>query len=438
MMKPVLFLTLGVLLGVSAAWLGFRAGDDDPGASGFLERRVAVLERENARMAGMLEEARGERDRENNRLERERIMEAVESLRGLEFIEAVDFQVLGRADLPSLIESKIDEQYTPGELADLSLLYSGVGLLPEGFDLKAAYVRLFTEQVAAFYDQHGDTLHMFEGKNLDDAVNRMILAHELVHSLQDQHFRLESLPLELKTNDDRMFAATALVEGDATLAMSLFLAGDITADNLLGSIASSLFAQSMGELAESPPFLREGLLFPYLKGQEFAASLYARGGMEAIDAAFGAVPVSTRQILHPHEYIENPDFEPRVVAWDAPPEGYELVGVNVLGEFGWRVLLSQWIGRERAEAAASGWIGDGYRVLRAEDGLRLDVRGWWENEAEAAELMRALVEGTAIRRGVPVPAESEGDTVVIEHPRGRAVVSRAGTRVSLVDSWVGE
>ena len=50
-----------------------------------------------------------------------------------------------------------------------------------------------------------------------DITGEMILAHELTHALQDQHFHLEHMMDAVKDNDDRDLALKALAEGDATL-----------------------------------------------------------------------------------------------------------------------------------------------------------------------------------------------------------------------------
>ncbi len=356
----------------------------------FLEKRSEILEAERDRLAGQLAEVRvGELD-ELQSTARDEIMQQIAEIRDLQFIEEVNFKVLARADLPALIEGKIDELFTADQLANLSETYAAIGLLPEGFDIKAAYTELFTEQVAAFYDQHADQLYMFEGKRLDDAINRMILAHELVHALQDQHYALEKLPLEDITNDDRTIAASSLIEGDATVAMTLFLTDDMQADEIFSALAGGIFSQSMDALNEAPVFLRETLLFPYVQGQQFALDLYARGGMQAIDDAFQRIPNSTRQILHPREYANNPEFTPVVVEWGELPDGQQLIGVNVLGEFGMRVLLGQWLDTSTAEDAAQGWHGDGYRVTRSAAGRHLELRTHWDDEQEAGEFAKAI------------------------------------------------
>ncbi len=392
-------IVLIIAIGGLAAWLYWQqnqlATKEDQ--LDFLQQRTDLLDSERQRLADQLAEVR---NRELDVLQSEaraEVMQKIVEIRELEFLDEVDFQVLAREDLPELISRKIDELFTDDELANLSETYAAIGLLPEGYDIKASYMELFTEQVAAFYDQHADQLFMFQGKRLDDAINRMILAHELVHALQDQHFALEELPLEDYTNDDRMLAATSLIEGDASIAMTLFLTEDMESDNILPSLLSGVFSQSMEALNEAPAYMRESLLFPYVQGQQFAMALYARGGMRAVTEAFERVPNSSRQILHPQEYFDNPEFVPMTVDWQQLPEGQSLIGTNVLGEFGIRVLLGQRMTTREAEAAARGWVGDGYRVSRSDGGRMVELRTYWEDEAEAQEFANALVTTTGQR-----------------------------------------
>ena len=50
-----------------------------------------------------------------------------------------------------------------------------------------------------------------------DLVNDMLLAHELTHALQDQHFNLRRFEKWPHGDSDAELAAHALIEGDATL-----------------------------------------------------------------------------------------------------------------------------------------------------------------------------------------------------------------------------
>src|SRR5207302_7060871 len=141
----------------------------------------------------------------------------------LNFLRPVTYDVLTREGIKRTIEQKMREQFSEEEFKNVGIGLAALGLLPRDYPLKQKYIELLGEQVAAFYDQHAHKLFMFEDARLDQFQNRIILAHELTHALQDQHFGLEKLPLEMKTNDDRAVAASALVEGDATLVMTQFM-----------------------------------------------------------------------------------------------------------------------------------------------------------------------------------------------------------------------
>ena len=194
---------------------------------------------------------------------------------------------------------------------------AALGLVPPNFPLKQTYIDLLGEQVAAFYDQHQHRLFMFEDAALSGAQNRIILAHELTHALQDQNFGLLKLPLEAKNNDDRAEAASALIEGDATLVMSQYMAQDLSWQTLTDTVGTSL-TQNMAQLREAPRFLREMLVFPYLKGQQFCAAAFARGGFAALSAVYAHPPSSTAQILHPEKYFAEPREEPVPVVFPDP------------------------------------------------------------------------------------------------------------------------
>ena len=205
-----------------------------------------------------------------NKTQREAIEKQVVELRGLEFKKPVDYQVLNRKEIKQTIAAKLDEVFSEQEFREMTDAMAAVGLLPAKYPLREKYIDLLGEQVAAFYDQHKHKLVMYEDATLDNAQNRVVLAHELTHALQDQHFGLKKLPLEIKTNDDRAAAASALVEGDATLVMSEFMLKNLCRQMVKDSMIAS-FTQNMKQLETAPRFLREMLVFPYLRGQEFCA-----------------------------------------------------------------------------------------------------------------------------------------------------------------------
>ena len=378
-------------------------------------RRVELLTEENDRLRTLVAEAERARALARSKEQRDLVERQVTEIRGLPFKSPVNYQLLDRKQIKATIAAKLAEVFSDAEFAGMTAGFARLGLLPVDYPLKAKYIDLLGEQVAAFYDQHQHKLFMFEDASLDNSQNRIVLAHELTHALQDQHFELRRLPLEIKTNDDRAAAASAFIEGEATLVMSEYMLKNFSLAALKDSLGAT-FGQDMAQLSEAPPFLREMLIFPYLRGQEFCAALFARGGYAALTQAYAAPPSSTTQILHPEKFLAPTREEPLPVEWPVTEiDGQKPIADNVLGEFGIRVLLSQWVDSATGERAAAGWRGDRYLCFAKGDALvwktlwhnaaeaeefvaakRLTLEKRYANETDRARVLRWKIEGTSV------------------------------------------
>jgi hypothetical protein len=146
---------------------------------------------------------------------------------------------------------------------------------------------------------------------LDPRTARGVLAHEIVHALQDQRFGL----LGDEASGDQALALKALYEGDAMLLRERLAAKDAGVDEAafvgrsilaIEQLPTLEIARRLGApaaiLAARDP-RRERLLFPYLRGLVFAWRIYARGGTRALDRAYARPPTTTREVLHPDEYL---------------------------------------------------------------------------------------------------------------------------------------
>ena len=292
-----------------------------------------------------------------------------------------------RKEIKQTIAGKLAEVFSVEEFRHMADAMAAIGLLPPKYPLREKYIDLLGEQVAAFYDQHVHKLFMYEDAALDNAQNRVVLAHELTHALQDQHFGLKRMPLELKNNDDRAAAASALVEGDATLVMSEFMLKNMTKQMFKDSMVAS-FTQNMKQLETAPRFLREMLVFPYLRGQEFCAALFGQGGYEAVSKAYAHPPSSTAQILHPQKYLATPREEPIEIEWpQTKVKEEEPVADNTVGEMGIRILFSEWLDAPTGERAAAGWRGDRYLYFSGGDALVWKTI--WSSPEDASEFFEA-------------------------------------------------
>ena len=159
-------------------------------------------------------------------------------MRKIPFKSEVKRDVTERGNLQALLVKEIDEEMTPAEFHANELGMKALGLLPQEVDLKAVMVKVYSEEIAAFYDTKTKTMHLIKepeakskkpltfleklmGKTrgFDKDENKTVIAHELTHALADQNFDIDAMQKAAKDDDDRSLALSALIEGEATLTM---------------------------------------------------------------------------------------------------------------------------------------------------------------------------------------------------------------------------
>jgi Zn-dependent peptidase ImmA (M78 family) len=366
-------------------------------ADATLSEKAALLASEDASLRSALADAQRKAVDAENSLRRGQIERAVTVIRDLPFKQPVVYQSLDRAGIRQVVADKLSQEYTDKEIQDMANGYSALGLLPPDFPLKQTYIDLLGEQIAAFYDQHQHKLFMFQDASLDDSQNRIILAHELTHALQDQNFGLLKLPLEVQNDDDEAEAASALIEGDATLVMSQYMIQDFSW-RTLSDTASYSATQSMVEIRRAPRYLREMLVFPYIQGERFCEAVFERGGFPALSAVYADPPKSTSQILHPERYFRETRQDPVMIDFpNTTFNGQKPLADNILGEMGCRVLFGQSLDEASAEKTAAGWRGDRYLVF--DGGDELVWQTVWDSPDDARAAAEALENETARRLG---------------------------------------
>jgi hypothetical protein len=276
------------------------------------------------------------------------------------------------------------------------------GLIPKGFPLEKFLVDLLTEQIAGLYDPKSQEFFIAEW--IEPEEQRTVMAHELTHALQDQHFHVQKWQEAAKPNDDAQMARDAVLEGSALAAMFDYqLQGrGITVRELpdIGRLAKGEMlgeAESSPLLAKAPPFIRNELLFPYLSGVVFTQKvLQANSGWADFQKVFANPPVSTQQILHPELYLKGVAPE-KVTLPDVAqllPRDWKKLDENLMGEFGLREVLKQTLGEDRAVSLASLWAGDRYMILENQKGkdLLLVFRLRLAGEVEAARFFGTYCE----------------------------------------------
>jgi len=353
------------------------------------------------------------------------IEDDVITLRGLPAKQRLEPTILDEAQLRVRIEAQFRAQNPTAEIAASQATLVAMGLLPAGTSLADLYVNLLASQVAGFYDPATKQIYVVARTGRIGAIEKVSFAHEFTHALQDQSFGLEGLTTDTLGLGDRSLAHLALIEGDASLLMTQWLAGRLDPAGLAEILTAYPAAQA--QLDATPAFLKDALLFPYLQGEAFVSSVWADGGWKAVDGVFGRLPGSTEQILHPQKYAV--DEPPVAVSLDASTitvrlgAGWTATPADTLGEF----QVGSWLrargvtgagGGISAETAAAGWGGDRYALLEGPNGAyALVILTAWDTPRDAAEFAAAA--GEAVR-GVP------GDTRVVSIAPGAATVARGG------------
>jgi hypothetical protein len=279
-----------------------------------------------------------------------------------------------KEQIRAFVLSEMDRDRGPAKLYADQKALEKFGLIPRDFPLRQFLVELLSEQIAGLYNPREKEFFIADWIGLGE--QRMVMAHELVHALQDQHFNVEAWLRAARPNDDALLARQAVLEGSALLGMFDFLASGqkINLRDLPGlqDLIRSQMGADMAEspaLAKAPPYIREALLFPYLSGATFAQRLLKEfGGWAGFYQAFTRPPSSTQQILHPQIYLDRVEMK-RVALPPAKSflgRNWNALDENVLGEFGLHLLLKEFLGPERAARLSPAWAGDLYGIYEQE------------------------------------------------------------------------
>ena len=149
------------------------------------------------------------------------IARQVAGIRGLAVLRPIDFEVSDRETVRAYARASLADQMPPGQWESYEALLVHTGMIPPGTDLEELVVRLYAEQIAGYYDPARKTFYLADW--LPQLLQRGVVAHEVTHALQDQHFDLERWLAELSPTEDGSLARAAVAEGDAMAAMIAYL-----------------------------------------------------------------------------------------------------------------------------------------------------------------------------------------------------------------------
>jgi hypothetical protein len=354
---------------------------------------------------------------------------AAEDVRGLKPKEDVVETFITRDQLRTNLIRDIEEDYPKEEAERDALRFWLMRLSSDrSLDLYQLFIDLYTENIAGYYDSTENKLFVLGDQKQLSPNARETLAHEFVHSLQDQHYDLDKLLPEDSPDDDRSTAVRSLVEGDATLAGYMYAYRNFTQEEFQAMLEES--SNNPSTVIDSvPTYIRDNLLFPYDAGATFVSKLIEEGGFDRVNKALTDPPISTEQILHPDKYLQTPRDEPLPVT--IPPltstlgSGWTFEHSSTLGEFDFAEILKE-NGAGAPVDAADGWGGGEYDLYKNGNDALLFIDSRWDTASEAREFYDSMQETFQT-------AKSEGDKIWSDGGRYFGL-KYSGDRVSLIAS----
>lgn len=356
-----------------------------------------------------------------------RTMARIELLRGLDYEQAVDVEVISRAEFRNQSGVGLSGG---GTGAEQNVFWEALFVVGEDRDAGSALTAASGTAIAGYYSPSSSEIVVVSDADRP-SVRMPTLVHELLHALQDQHFGLDS---STTTYDERQ-GYLGTIEGEAVhVTRSYFARCDVQWTCL------NLTAASVPD--ERPdPGINRVLVQPYVSGPEFIATIRQRSGWAGVDRLHDRFPNSSSQVIHPDRY---PDTRPvNVSNPDRSGDNWETVTYygkgDRIGEGAIFAMLAHndaiaVDGRQSYEHPfTSGWAGDRLVPYETENGSLGYV--WtteWETEKDASQFRHAyrdlLANHDAIERGEDVYSIPDGSFADAFR------VTRNGTTVRIVNA----
>ena len=314
------------------------------------------------------------------------LIAATERVRGLKFLSPPKVVLMSQESFTQQVaEGMVEERFE--DLDSEEAMYKLLGLLDPEISIRETYADMFSTGTTGYYDSEKKELVVPISESGIDITTRMVIVHELVHALTDQHFDFHKTSTDLADNDetDKYYALSAVIEGDAIEVEKRYYmeelteeeksslaafdsANQVSPETTFSSIPSAeeiiqyekdrqraLQSQSPSDSPEPPPlpqFLADSFQFSYSHGSNFVRSLVGRDPMnqdaltdedfKVINKLYSEIPASTEQIYFSEKYQTDEPLEVAHQVADLP--GYELVETNTWGALSFVSMFDQVLG----------------------------------------------------------------------------------------------
>ncbi len=321
----------------------------------------------------------------------DRIIAAVEPVRGLRFKTRPKVTPMSEADFVARFEA-INREHFEKHRADYeaaTVVLGALGFLRNAMTYYETAQAFGSAGVVGFYDPETKELAV-RGSTMTPFV-KTVVAHELVHALDDQWFDLDR-PEYDDEKDEIAFGFSAVAEGNARRVETRYRETLSAADRAAADREEAAYGANFPSQTFTTSFLKLQLA-PYTLGQSFVDRLLTAGGQAALDAAFTAPPRTSEQVVDVDAYLAS-----RGPAPVAPPKADgTVVDDGVLGQVVLQYLLESVVSASQANRAATGWAGDWYVAWNENGASCVRATVVMDTQADANDLRGALDRWVASR-----------------------------------------
>jgi len=271
-------------------------------------------------------------------------------------------------------------------------IYKGLFLMPENESLYQANQDWTANWGAATV---GNDIYVikenFDPFRMPDAEATFV--HELTHVWQPD--------LQWPATYDQDKAHTALVEGDASYMGDVFMniaksqsVPEASVDNVPTYLLGTQLSANVHPMLNT---LWDLNYFPYDQGKTFVKALYEHGGFATINQAYvrGYTPDTTEQIIYPDKYFANETAKP-VQAPTLAESNWQLAltdrgqNHNTYGEHFIKIMLANWLNKNTAQQASTGWGGDNFTYYERGSDFLFTWNIKWDTSCDASEFYIAF------------------------------------------------
>jgi len=312
-------------------------------------------------------------------------------------------QLTSRDEVEQDLKDRMKDDEDAQRLQRSELVLKKFGFLPHNFDLQSFLVSLMKEQVAGYYNAKNKTVYLLDW--IPVSQQKLVMAHELTHALQDQNFDLKKWlagndskdsgkasevekDAQEIANDEQQTARQALVEGQGMAVLIDYMLKNsgqsvTTATAFVETLKQNITSgEDSPVYSKAPMYIRESLGFPYSYGLSFVQALLLKGGKElAFAGALRNPPQTSREIMMPETYLAGQGSRPIALPQMSTILGknYERYDVGAVGQFDLMVLLRQFTSQAMADKLTPEWRGGAYyaalnHMLPAQEGRSTDTQ----------------------------------------------------------------